>query len=143
MRAMIVSLKSTLQPDGGRLLQCTLLGSVLFAAGVLIYLAYFYVDVPNIRGLPEIPHVGLLHGHLHRLGDDHATTAERWAEQHNWPVYQVRMGNRRAIILNSFDSAHAFLVKNQASTIDRPVFYTFHRVVSKTSGVYCCILKML
>lgn len=37
-------------------------------------------------------------------------------------------------MLNDFHSAQEFLVKNQSATLDRPRFYTFHGVLSKTSG---------
>ena len=108
--------------------------STVAAAALLLYLQFFYVDVPKINGLPEIPGGELLAGHLYQLGRDHATTAETWARKYGWPAFQLRMGRRRAIILNSFNSAQEFLVKNQSATLDRPWFYTFHGVVSKTSG---------
>lgn len=111
--------------------------SVLVAASALLlvaYLRFFYIDFAQIKGIPEIPGGGLLEGHLYELGHDHATTAERWSKKYGWPVYQFRMGNRRAIMLNSFESTREWLVKNQSATIDRPWFYTFHGIVSKTSG---------
>lgn len=108
--------------------------SAVTSVALLLYLTFFYVDVPTIKGLPEIPGGELLAGHLYQLGRDHATTAETWATRYGWPAFQLRMGRRRAIMLNSFQSAQEFLVKNQSATLDRPWFYTFHGVVSKTSG---------
>lgn len=108
--------------------------STVTAVTVLLCLQFYYIDIPNIRGLPEIPNGELLAGHLYQLGRDHATTAETWARKYGWPVFQLRMGRRRAIVLNSFHSAQEFLVKQQSATLDRPWFYTFHGVVSKTSG---------
>lgn len=113
-----------------------------FAITGIIYLRYFYVDYSTIRGLPEIPDAPLLSGHLYMLGDDHASKAEEWSKTHEWPVYQVRMGNRRAVMINSFSAAKEWIIKNQSATIDRPSFYTFHGVVSSTSGalffgLYC------
>ena len=99
-----------------------------------IYLRYFYVDFGRIGCIPEIPGGSSLAGHLYMLGGDHASTAERWAIANSWPIYQVRLGYRRAIILNSFDAAREWIVTKQTSTIDRPWLYTFHGVVSKTSG---------
>jgi len=104
------------------------------SVAVVLYVLFFYVDFPKIQGIPEIPGGELLAGHLYKLGADHATTAQRWSTQYGWPVFQLRMGYRRAVILNSFGSAREWLVKNQSATIDRPWFYTFHGVVSKTSG---------
>lgn len=111
--------------------------------GGLIYLRFFYVDIRKIEGIPEIPNGDLLAGHFYNLGNDHATTAEHWASKYGWPVFQLRMGRRRAIILNSFDSAREWMVKNQSATLDRPWFYTFHGVISATSGKWfrlrlCC-----
>lgn len=103
--------------------------------GVAVYLRYFYVDFGRIEGIPEIPGGSSLAGHLYMLGGDHASTAETWGITRSWPVYQVRFGYRRAIILNSFDAARDWIVTKQTSTIDRPWLYTFHGVVSKTSGM--------
>lgn len=102
--------------------------------GAIIYLKYFYVDFAPIRGLPEIPNGPPISGHLYMLGNDHASTAEKWAHDYCWPVYQLRMGNRRAIMLTAFEAAQEWIVKNQTGTIDRPWFHTFHGVISSTSG---------
>ncbi|TVY43659.1 Phenylacetate 2-hydroxylase [Lachnellula subtilissima] len=101
---------------------------------VYVYLRFFYVDIPKIDGIPEIPGGEILAGHLYKLGNDHATTAEAWASKYGWPVFQLRMGQRRAIMLNSFEAARDWMVKNQAATLDRPWFHTFHGVISATSA---------
>ncbi len=112
----------------------TLCFIAVVVAFCVVYIRYLYVDIPRIKGIPEIPDGDLLAGHLYQLGQHHALTAEKWSEQFGWPVFQLRMGNRRAIILNSFDSAREWIVKNQTATVDRPTLYTFHGVVSATSG---------
>lgn len=116
----------------------TLLLVLVFATALLgalwAYLRLFYVDFAAIKGIPEAPGGSLLHGHLSLLGKDHATAAQRLAEQYGWPIFQVRLGYRRAVFLNGFEVARNWLVTHQAATIDRPTFYTFHGVVSKTSG---------
>lgn len=116
---------------------------LLAAAFILLfaYLQFFYVDFPAIKGIPEIPGGDLLAGHLYQLGNDHATTAESWAAKYGWPVFQLRMGRRRVVMLNSFEAAREWLVKNQSATIDRPWFYTFHGIISKTSGEHNPILQ--
>ncbi|KAJ5642861.1 cytochrome P450 [Penicillium longicatenatum] len=95
---------------------------------------FLYVDIPKIKGIPEIPGGNFLAGHLYQLGNDHATTAEKWASQYGFPVFQARLGRRRAIFVNTFDAAREWMVKNQSATLDRPRFYTFHGVVSATSA---------
>lgn len=108
--------------------------SVIVLILALIYLRFFYVDFPPISNITEIPGGSLLHGHLYMLGKDHATTAEKWSQDYGWPIYQVRLGNRRVIFLNSFKVAREWLVTRQSYTVDRPSLYTFHNLVSKTSG---------
>lgn len=108
--------------------------SVLLLTSAFIYLRFFYVDFALITGIPEIPGGSLLHGHLYMLGQDHATTAEKWSQDYGWPIYQIRLGNRRVIFLNGFEVAREWLVTRQSHTIDRPSLYTFHNLVSKTSG---------
>lgn len=113
--------------------------SILASLSVLIltaaiYLRFFYVDFAAIEGIPEIPGTSLLHGHLYMLGQDHATTAQKWSQDYGWPIYQIMLGNRRVVILNGFDVAREWLVTRQNYTVDRPLLYTFHNLVSKTSG---------
>lgn len=107
---------------------------LIICTSAFIYLRFFYVDFSFIRSIPEIPGGSLLHGHLYMLGQDHATTAEKWSRANGWPVYQIRLGNRRVILLNGFEVAREWLVTRQNYTIDRPLMHTFHNLVSKTSG---------
>ncbi|KAG8162134.1 hypothetical protein KVR01_007899 [Diaporthe batatas] len=106
----------------------------VIALTVAIYFRLFYVDFAAIEGIPEIPGNSLLHGHLYMLGQDHATTAQKWSQDYGWPIYQIRLGNRRVVILNGFEVAREWLVTRQNYTVDRPLLYTFHNVVSKTSA---------
>lgn len=109
---------------------------VALLIGSTVYLQSFYVDFKHIEGIPEIQGGTTLAGHLHLLGEDHASTLEKWSDENAWPIFQIRLGNRRAIILNSFEITKDWMVTRQASTIDRPWLYTFHGVVSKTSGKF-------
>jgi phenylacetate 2-hydroxylase len=111
------------------------LATGVIGIAIVVFLRFFYVDFAKIDGIPEIPNGDLLAGHLYQLGDDHATKSETWARAYGWPVFQLRMGRRRAIVLNSFDAAREWIVKNQTATLDRPWFHTFHGVISATSGI--------
>lgn len=111
------------------------LATCVIGIAVVIFLRFFYIDFPKIEGIPEIPNWDLLAGHLYQLDDDHATKSETWARTYGWPVFQLRMGRRRAIVLNSFEAAREWMVKNQTATLDRPWFHTFHGVISATSGI--------
>lgn len=75
-------------------------------------------------------------GHLLKLGDDHATTCEKWWRQHGHSVFQIRLGNTRAVVVNSFADCRRMLLgrSHQSALVDRPRLYTFHGVVSSTQG---------
>ncbi|KAF2461061.1 putative cytochrome P450 phenylacetate 2-hydroxylase [Lineolata rhizophorae] len=111
----------------------------MYAVGVAILAIAFYIyhyvtrtDVPRIKGLPEVPGVPLF-GSLIELGNNHAKVAQRWAEKYG-PVFQVRMGNRRIVFANTFDSVKELWINNQSALISRPMLHTFHTVVSSSQG---------
>jgi phenylacetate 2-hydroxylase len=92
-------------------------------------------DLPRIKGIPEIPHAVPFYGHLKFLGSDHPSAfQEFYREDNKCDVVQAKLGNRRILVVNSYEAAQDFFVKNASATIDRPLFYTFHNVVSKTQG---------
>lgn len=106
---------------------------------LFLSLGYFFIrflnstDQPKIKGLPEIPGVPLF-GNLLQLGSDHARVTGAWAKKYNWPVFQTRLGNRRIIFANTFDSVKHLWITNQSALISRPTLYTFHSVVSSSQG---------
>lgn len=93
-----------------------------------------YTDIPYIKGLPEIPGALPIVGHLLSLGEDHATVCEKWWRQYKQSIFQIKLGNTRAVVVNSFDDCKRMLVGNQSAVIDRPTLYTFHGVISSTQG---------
>ncbi|KAF2463185.1 phenylacetate hydroxylase [Lindgomyces ingoldianus] len=108
---------------------------IVAAVLVLTYLAYrvlYGTDTPKIKGIPEIPGLPLF-GSLIELGENHAKVAQGWAKKYG-PVFQVRMGNRRIVFANSFDSVRHLWITNQSSLISRPTLHTFHKVVSSSQG---------
>lgn len=72
-------------------------------------------DVPKIKNLPEIPGWPIF-GNLIELGDNHALQASKWAKKYG-PVFQVRMGNRRIVFANTFDSVKNLWITNQSALI--------------------------
>ena len=106
---------------------------------LILTLGYFFIryfnhtDTPKIKNLPEIPGVPLF-GNLLQLGQDHARVTAKWAKQYGWPVFQTRLGNRRIIFANSFESVKQLWITNQSALISRPTLYTFHSVVSTSQG---------
>ncbi|KAJ5673322.1 hypothetical protein N7507_002449 [Penicillium longicatenatum] len=104
---------------------------------LLIFFIYKYTlatDIPHIKGLPEIPGSVPVFGHLLKLGDDHASICEKWWRQYGHSVFQIKLGNTRAVVVNSFEDCRKMLLGHQNAIIDRPKLYTFHGVVSSTQG---------
>lgn len=54
--------------------------------------------------------------------------------QYKHSVYQIKLGNTRAVVVNSFDDCKKMLLGHQNALIDRPKLYTFHGVISSTKG---------
>ena len=108
-------------------ISCQFAGSSLLVPASLIVLAllglYWWslsTDIPKIKGIPEVPGAIPFFGHLLKLGDDHASVCEKWWRQYGQSVFQIKLGNTRAVVVNSFDDARKMLVGHQSAVIDRP-----------------------
>ncbi|QPC70766.1 hypothetical protein HYE68_001518 [Fusarium pseudograminearum] len=99
---------------------------------LLLYRLANSTDKPKIKGIPEIPGVPLF-GNLFQLGTDHARVARKWVTKYG-PVFQTRLGNKRVIYVNSYDAVKHFWITHQSALISRPMFHTFHSVVSTSQG---------
>ncbi|OAL38010.1 hypothetical protein AYO20_02843 [Fonsecaea nubica] len=112
--------------------------AIWITVGLLILLGLYKwstaTDIPKIKGIPEIPGALPILGHLQQLGPDHATVCEGWWRKYRQSVFQIRLGNTRAVVVNSFEDARRMLVGHQNAVIDRPTLYTFHGVISTTQG---------
>jgi phenylacetate 2-hydroxylase len=98
----------------------------------LLFKIFNSTDVPKIRGLPEAPGWPIF-GSLFQLGENHSLSLSKMAKSLG-PVFQVRMGNKRIVVANSFDSIKELWIRNQSSLISRPLLHTFHTVVSSSQG---------
>jgi len=98
----------------------------------LLFKLLYATDVPKIKNLPEIPGLPIF-GNLYQLGTDHARVAKKWATKYG-PVFQTRLGNRRVIFVNSYESVRHIWITHQSALISRPTFHTFHSVVSSSAG---------
>ncbi|KAH8802434.1 phenylacetate 2-hydroxylase [Xylogone sp. PMI_703] len=112
---------------------------IILVSFILILIVYLYhqaysTDIPWIKGIPEAPGSIPFYGHLTTLGNDHPSKFEEWRYEHGWPVVQAKLGNRRIVVLNGFDAARQWVLRNATATIDRPLFYTFHTILSSTQG---------
>ncbi|MCJ1267172.1 hypothetical protein MMC22_007057 [Lobaria immixta] len=107
--------------------------------GFILIVAIFFIikvsgrtNTPKIKNVPEIPGVPIF-GNLLQLGNEHARRAREWVKEYG-PVFQVRLGNRRIVFANSFESVKHFWITNQSALISRPTLHTFHSVVSSSQG---------
>ena len=86
--------------------------SFAFLALVALLIKFFNrTDMPKIKGIPEIPGVPIF-GNLLQLGSDHARVAGEWAKKKDWPVFQVRLGNKYV-----WNSLHSFGSSPTASCV--------------------------
>ncbi|EEQ85241.1 hypothetical protein RJZ56_007172 [Blastomyces dermatitidis] len=109
--------------------------SVAVAAIAITFFLIRYLngtDVPKIKNLTEIPGVPIF-GNLIQLGEEHAKVAAGWVKKYG-AVFQVRLGNKRIIFANTFDSVKYFWITHQSALISRPTLHTFHTVVSSSQG---------
>ena len=111
--------------------------TVFVRIGIVIILSLLLkffnaTDVAKIRGLPEAPGWPIF-GSLFELGENHALALMKMAKSLGL-VFQVRMGNKRIIVANSFDSIRELWIRNRSSLISRPTLHTFHTVVSSSQG---------
>jgi len=108
------------------------LGIAILSILYVLWKALSQTEQPKIKGLPEIPGWPIF-GSLFELGENHAKVAQNWAKKYG-PVFQARLGNKRIVFANSFDSVYELWVKNQSALISRPKLHTFHTIVSDSSN---------
>ncbi|RDL41626.1 Cytochrome P450 [Venustampulla echinocandica] len=116
--------------------------NTIYVAGIVlltslfiwIYNHAFGTDLPKLAGIPELPGSKPFYGHLKVLGNDHASAFQKYGEEQKADIVQARLGNRRIVVLNSFEAAQDWFVRNASATIDRPLFYTFHGILSTSQG---------
>ncbi|CAM2712626.1 unnamed protein product [Rotaria socialis] len=98
----------------------------------VLFKALNSTDVPKISGLPEASGWPIF-GSLLELGENHSLALLKMAKRLG-PVFQIRMGNKRIVVANSFDSIRELWIRNQSALISRPMLHTFHTVVSSSQG---------
>ncbi|KAF2164989.1 hypothetical protein M409DRAFT_67662 [Zasmidium cellare ATCC 36951] len=81
---------------------------------------------PGPRGLPLI-------GNIADIRLNAAEKYRQWTKTHG-AVYQIQLGNIPVIVVNSADAAKAVFGQNSQALSSRPIFYTFHKVLSNTAG---------
>ena len=110
----------------------TFIAFAILAIGYFIVKYFNHTDHAKVKNLPEVPGVPIF-GNLLQFGQHHAKVAAQFAKRYG-PVFQVRLGNRRIIFANTFESVKHLWITNQSALISRPMFHTFHSVVSSSQG---------
>jgi len=72
-------------------------------------------------------------GNLHQIRVNAAEQYRLWTQKYG-SVYQIMLGNVPVIVVNSSKAAREIFGANSQALSSRPEFYTFHKVVSSTSG---------
>ena len=114
-------------------------GLVIFFIGVTIL--YFLVNevvrararVSGISGPMGLPVVGNLH--QLKLAWDPAERLREWGKEYG-SVYQIMIGNEPVVVFNSIDAAKDVFIGQGGALVDRPQFYTFHKVLSTTAASF-------
>lgn len=100
----------------------------------------YATDVPKIAGIPELlyarPFLGHLHLHGGTSGENDAAVWTRWYKRlgPKADLLQMKFGNRRVVVANSFERVRELFVKNANSTSDRPVSHVFAHFVGTVSS---------
>ena len=104
------------------------------AASALFYLLITEVQrsqvrIPGFNGPSGLPVIG----NIHQIRVNAAEQYRLWAAKYG-SVYQIMLGNVPVIVVNSSKAAREIFGTNSQALSSRPEFYTFHKVVSSTSG---------
>ena len=78
------------------------------------------------RGLPVI-------GNIADIQCNAAEKYRQWRQTFG-DVYQIQLGNIPVIVVNSANAAKTIFGQNSQALSSRPVFHTFHKVLSNTAG---------
>ncbi|KAK5258399.1 hypothetical protein LTR20_005074 [Exophiala xenobiotica] len=109
---------------------------MVLCGGFVIFILILWLsdstDVPFIQHLPSIPGLPIV-GNLVQLGDEQPRRLAELSKKYG-PVFQIRLGNKRFVVANSFQSIKQLWINNQSSLISRPTLHTFHNVLSSSQG---------
>ena len=81
-----------------------------------------------------LPFIGHLHLHAGASGKNDAAVWTAWSQKLGSELLQVKFGNRRVVIANSFESIREIFVTNGASSHARPRQYVFEKYVGTSDS---------
>ena len=86
----------------------------------------------RLRGIPSPSGLPLV-GNLYQIRVNAPEQYRQWSKKYG-PVYQVMLGNVPVVIVNSSKAANDIFLSQGNALSSRPMFYTFHKVLSSTAG---------
>ena len=99
--------------------------------GIVIDYTITPKEIANIFSIPgELPFIG----HLHLILENPALIYLTWSKLYNQSVFQIRIGNKRVVVVNSFDDVVGLWINHSCQNNSRPLSYTFHDLVSAIQG---------
>ncbi|KAG7665063.1 uncharacterized protein J8A68_001372 [[Candida] subhashii] len=114
-----------------------LLSIIISIIAFLVFFAifdyYFGASAP-IPGIFQIPGSLPFIGNLHQVLDNPALVYLNWAKKYNVSLFQIRLGNKRIVVANSCEDVIGLWVNHSCQNNSRPLYYTFHGIVSATQG---------
>lgn len=97
--------------------------------------AAYGTDIPKIKGIPEMPGAAPFLGHLHLhagvSGKSDAGLWTYWGKVLKTDLLQVKFGQNRVVIANSWDAVREIFVTNANKTSARPRQFVFERYIGK------------
>ncbi|AOA63578.1 Phenylacetate 2-hydroxylase [Komagataella phaffii CBS 7435] len=113
--------------------------TVVFSCILVIMLWHFLSSIglvfnqdSEIKNIPSIPGLPFFGNTFDTLSNPHLKYQE-WCQRYGYDIFQVRIGTKRIVIVNSYDSIQKLWTENCSSNNSRPVLYTFHKVLSKNA----------
>lgn len=103
-------------------------GAVIIAVFVLANELYRWSI--RIKGIPGPRGIPLL-GNLHQIKNTSPPEQYRLWSLRYGPLFQVQLGNVPILVINSAEVAKNLLIRESAAFNSRPLFYVFHKFVSK------------
>lgn len=102
--------------------------TVIIAVFVLINELYRFCT--RIKGIPGPTGIPLL-GNLHQIKTTSPPEQYRlWSLKYG-PLFQIQLGNLPILVINNAEVAKNLLIRESAAFNSRPLFYVFHKFVSK------------
>jgi 3-hydroxyphenylacetate 6-hydroxylase len=108
------------------------IGFILISAVGYVVITEVYrskIRLPRIPGPTGLPIVG----NLYQLNPDPAETLHQWGKIYGG-CYQIMLGTTPVVVFDSMQAARDVFIGQGHSLIDKPVFYTFHSVLSSVAS---------